>query len=103
MSPDYLSSQSSEVNSWNQRLRDAILPSANARRERLANHKGLSDMLGIPLKQKAGVPSTPINLRRKLVRPLPVVPATGYAPEPGISEEGYKHILAVIWHESRTY
>jgi len=99
----YLSSQSSEVDSWNQRLRDAILPSVNARRERLAKHKGLSDMLGIPLKQKAGVPPTPMNLPRKLVRPLPVVPATGYAPEPGISEEDYKHILAVIRHESRTY
>ena len=60
-------------------------------------------MLGIPLKQRAGAPSTPINLPRKLVRPLPALPAAGYAPEPGISEEDYKHILAVIRHESRTY
>ena len=99
----YLSSQGSEVNDWNNRLRDVILPSVNARRERLAKHKGLSDMLGIPLKQKAGALSTPINLPRKLVRPLPALPAAGYAPEPGISEEDYKHILAVIRHESRTY
>ena len=99
----YLTSQNSEVEHWNQRLRDAILPSVKARRERLEKHKGLSGMLGIPLKEKAGVPSTPLNLPRKLVRPLPVVPAAGFAPEPGISEEDYKHILAVIRHESRTY
>ncbi|MCR4297216.1 MAG: hypothetical protein NUV75_00475 [Gallionella sp.] len=57
----------------------------------------------IPLKQREGTPPVgPTNITRKLIRPLPPPPKTGYQAEPGITDEDYKHILSVIRHEGRT-
>lgn len=42
-------------------------------------------------------------VKRKLVRPLPPAPKGGYKPEPGITDDDYKHILSVIRHEGRTF
>lgn len=45
----------------------------------------------------------PLKIARKLIRPLPPPPKSGYKPEPGITEEDYAHILSVIRHEGRTF
>lgn len=45
----------------------------------------------------------PVKIARKLVRPLPPPPKSGYKPEPGITDEDYSHILSVIRHEGRTF
>jgi hypothetical protein len=77
---------------------------AQARKGRFEAQKGIQKMLGIPLKRREGVPSIePIPLTRQLVRPLPSVPQGGFPPDPGIAEEDYAHILAVIRHEGRTF
>ena len=61
-------------------------------------------MLGIPMKRRGDAPSVkPIRIERKLAKPLPPPPNSGYKAEPGISEPDYEHILSVIRHEGRTF
>jgi len=100
----YVQSQKQQVESFNAGLHGQILALVNVRRERLKKHECLKDLLGIPLKRKDGVPAIePVKIERKLVRPLPPPPKSGYKPEPGISDEDYSHILSVIRHEGRTF
>jgi len=100
----YVESQQKQVESFNAGLRAQILVVVSARRDRIQKHEGLKDILGIPLKRKDGAPAVePVKIARKLVRPLPPAPQSGYKPEPGITEEDYSHILSVIRHEGRTF
>lgn len=100
----YVNSQKTQVEQFNSTLRDKIRQAIAARKERIRVHDGVVDLLGIPLKRRGNVPSVrPIEIARKLVRPLPPPPKSGFKPEPGISEEDYEHILSVIRHEGRTF
>jgi hypothetical protein len=100
----YVQSQRQKLEGFNAGLHSKVLAAVSARRERIQRHEGLKDILGIPLKRKEGVPAIePVKIVRKLVRPLPPPPKSGYKPEPGITEEDYLHILSVIRHEGRTF
>ena len=100
----YLQSQKQQIEGFNAGLRPQVLASVSARRTRIQKHEGLNDIMGIPLKRKDGAPAfAPVKITRKLVRPLPPPPKSGYKPEPGITEEDYSHILSVIRHEGRTF
>ncbi len=100
----YVESQRTQIEQFNAGLTGPIKSAISARRERLKKNDGIKDLLGIPLKQREGTPSIePVKLTRKLVRPLPPPPKTGYQAEPGITDEDYKHILSVIRHEGRTF
>lgn len=100
----YVQSQKQQVDTFNAGLRGQIIDMVNARRERLTKHEGLKDLLGIPLRRKDGVPAIePVRIERKMVRPLPPPPKSGYKPEPGITDEDYSHILSVVRHEGRTF
>lgn len=100
----YLQSQKQQIEGFNAGLRAQVLAAVIARRDRIQKHEGLQDIMGIPLKRKEGVPAfAPVKIARKLVRPLPPPPKSGYKPEPGITEEDYSHILSVIRHEGRTF
>lgn len=100
----YLQSQKQQIEDFNAGLPSQVLASVSARRTRIQKHEGLNDIMGIPLKRKDGVPAfAPVKISRKLVRPLPPPPKSGYKPEPGITEEDYSHILSVIRHEGRTF
>lgn len=100
----YLQSQKQQIEGFNAGLRAQVLAAVSARRNRIQKHDGLQDIMGIPLKRKDGVPAfAPVKIAKKLVRPLPPPPKSGYKPEPGITEEDYSHILSVIRHEGRTF
>jgi len=100
----YIQSQGGQINGFNSSLHTQIFAAVNARRERIKKHDGLKDILGIPLKRKEGTPSfEPVEIKRKLVRPIPPLPKSGFKPEPGIIEEDYIHILSVIRHAGRTF
>lgn len=100
----YVDAQRKQIEQFNAGLTGPISAAVTARRERLKKNEGINDLLGIPLKQREGTPQVePIKLTRTLVRPLPPPPKTGYQPEPGITDEDYKHILSVIRHEGRTF
>lgn len=100
----YLNQQRQEIETFLKNLPDTVRQAIVARRKRLGAQQDIPDMLGIPLKKHPGAPAfKPINARRKLVRPLPPPPASGYKPELGIAEDTYDHILSVIRHEGRTF
>ena len=64
----------------------AVRAAIQNRRKRLLEQQGISDLLGIPLKKSVNAPQfLPIDTRRKVVRPLPPPPETGFKPEPGSS------------------
>ena len=100
----YVESSSSEVAGYNQQLRPKIEAAINSRKERISKTEGLAARLGLPLKRNPDAPNVePIKMPRKLVRPLPPPPNSGYKPEPGIEDESFEHILNVIRHEIATY
>lgn len=100
----HLEHQRRQIEQHNASLPNVIRQVVHARRARLQTHDGIAQALNIPLKRRDGAPEIrPIPVQRKLVRPLPPPPKSGYKPEPGITDEDYEHILSVIRHEGRTF
>ena len=101
---EYVEWSHKQVLEYNQGL-DGIARQAIAnRRERLNKHAGIAALLDIPLTTKERAPSiTPVKVEVRRPPPLPVPPKTGLAPEPGISDEIYEHILHFIRHQGRTF
>ena len=100
----YLKSQKQQVESFNASLPGYIQGAIKARKEKLKTFDGIIETLNIPLKRREGAPLIePIPIKRKLIRPLPPPPKSGFKPEPGIAVKDYEHILSVIRHEGRTF
>lgn len=98
----YVDSQLTQIAEFNAGLETAVRSAVRARRARIEKHTGLESLLGIPLARRDGAPeAAPIPMQRKLVRPLPPPPKSGYKPEPGITDADYDHILSVVRHEGR--
>lgn len=101
---DYLANQRRDVERHNTQLEGHIRREVQGRRERLEKQEGIAKLLDIPLKRRDGVPEMkPIRVQRRLVRPLPPSPKSGFKPEPGITDSDYEDILAIIRHEGRTF
>jgi hypothetical protein len=100
----YIDNQKGQIEQFNNNIRAKIQQYVNFRREILKKQNDIAEFLNIPLKRKDDVPSVkPIEVTRKLVRPLPPAPASGYKDEPGIHQNDYEHILSVIRHEGTTF
>ena len=100
----YLEGQRNDIEQFNKALPAQIQGAIASRRERLKKQEGLSDVLGIPMKQRQGSQSIePINVKEKIIKPLPPPPKTGWKPEPGIEEKHYQNILMIIRHQGRTF
>lgn len=100
----YVDAQREQVEQFNSSAPAKIREAIKARKVRLEKNEGIAQMMGIPLKQRDGAPSTkPIQIERKLVKPLPPPPKSEFKPEPGIADVDYEHILSVIRHEGRTF
>lgn len=101
---DHIENQTRQIEAFNANLPKHIQQAATARRERLKRHEGLSQVLDIPLKPREGVPSIePIRIEKKITKPLPPPPKSGFKPEPGITKELYEAILNITRHEGRTF
>lgn len=100
----FIENQSKEIETYNSGLEKKTHLAIRNRKERIKRHDGIIETIGIPLKKKSGIPEIrPINVRRKLIRPLPKPPKEGYNPEPGITEDDYEYILSIIRHEGKTF
>lgn len=100
----YINAQFSQIENYNNSLDSNIQNLVEARRERLNKHNGLANFLNIPLKRNNSAPNIqPINIKKKLAKPLPPSPKNGYTAEPGITSEDYEYILSVIRHEGATF
>lgn len=97
-----LDNQAKQIEQFHTRLPNKIREAIQKRRKHLEHHDTVRKTLNIPLKRREGTPSIePIQVKRKIVRPLPSVSSA--LPEPGIRDEDYEHILKVIRHEGRTF
>jgi len=100
----FLDSQKRQVEQFNNSVPGMIRSAIQARRNRLKKHEGIVELLGIPLKRRGDAPQIdPIPIKRRLVKPLPAPPKSGFKPEPGIADQDYEHILSVIRHVGRTF
>jgi hypothetical protein len=97
-----LGHQRSDIEANQLQLTQRIRVAISCRREKLTKHASIVQALNIPMRRRDGAPSfAPIQVKRKLVRPLP--PAANVPPQPGIRDEDYEHILNVIRHEGRSF
>jgi hypothetical protein len=100
----FAAASASDVQSYNEQLRQAIEGAINGRKERIQKTEGIASRLGLPLKRNPDAPDVrPIKVERKLVRPLPLIQVGSYEPEYGIDDDVYEHILSVIRHEIATF
>ena len=101
---EYVERSHNQVVGYNQSLPQLVQQAIASRRERLSKHADIAALLDIPLAAKAGAPSiTPVKVEIRRPPPLPVPPKTGLAPEPGLTDETYEHILHFIRHQGRTF
>jgi hypothetical protein len=98
----YIGHQQKDIEAAMQSLPGRVREAVTRRRKRLESHAAVRKVLNIPLRKRDGAPTLqPPPIQRKLVRPLPPVPAS--PPEYGIRDEDYEHILGVVRHEGRTF
>ena len=100
----YVGWSKSQVDAYNQSLPELVKRAVDFRREKLGKQNSISDILGIPLKQKNGTPNfEPIKVNKKITKPLPASPKEGFKPEPGITDADYKNILKLIRHSGISF
>ncbi len=101
---DHIGWQKDTLTQFNTSLPNRIRSLVEASKQRLAKHDKLADILNIPLRHSPNAPEMrPIQVQRRIIKPLPPPPASGYKQEWGILEQEYENILAIIRHEGRTF
>lgn len=96
--------QRQEIDQYNNMLPNTVRQAVEARRRRIDQHDKIAQVLDIPLKRKAGAPEiSPIQMKKKIITPLPPPPMGGFKPEPGIADQVYLNILKIMRHEGRTW
>lgn len=96
--------QLSMISSFNQALPDQIRVAVERRRTKIEKLQGLAGAFGIPMIKKSGMPEfRPIEVAKRLPRPLPRPPTTGFKPEPAIAEPIYDELLAIIRHAGASF
>jgi hypothetical protein len=93
-----------QIERHNQAIPGLIDRAITQRRSRLGKHSEIAALLDIPLATRANAPSiVPVKLEIRRPSALPVPPRSGLAPEPGISDSTFEHILHFIRHQGRTF
>lgn len=74
------------------------------RRREMEKLQGLTAAFNIPMVKKPGMPEfKPIEMAKRITRPLPRPPAAGYKPEPAITNETYETLLGIIRHTGASF
>lgn len=99
-----LNTQKSIIENNNKSATEKIRQQIRHRKDSLKKHDGIAELLNIPLKRRHDAPSfIPVDVKRKLIKPLPPPPGSEYEPELGIEIPDYEHILSVIRHACKTF
>jgi len=99
-----LKAQRAEIERRNAEIEPIARETIRQRREALKNNEGIAAALRMPLTHRDGIPEVvPLQLRRRLKRPLPSPLPTGVSPEPGLEDGDFEHILSVVRHVGRTF
>jgi hypothetical protein len=101
---EYVDRAHKQVVAYNDSLPNLVQQAVNHRRERLGWHDDIAALLDIPLATKPSAPSiAPVKVEIRGPPALPVPPKMGLAPEPGIKDETFEHVLRFIRHQGRTF
>lgn len=93
-----------QIEEYNSRLEVDLTQAIAARREGIARHANLAELLNIPLAPRPDAPAIePVRLEVRHPPALPIPPREGVRPEPGIRAEDFELILSFIRHQGRTY
>jgi hypothetical protein len=85
-------------------LPTSIRAAIDQRRGQIEKMQGLTAAFDIPLIRKSGMPEfKPIEVTRKIPRPLPRAPTTGYKPEPAITDQLFEDILGIVRHAGASF
>jgi hypothetical protein len=99
-----IEAQRQYIDAFNTQLPELARQAIQARRARLARHEKILEHLDIPIQRRPGEPTIqPIQVKRRIVTTLPAPPKAGFKPEPGISDDDFENILAVIRHGGRSF
>ncbi len=99
-----IASQGHLLGHYNNEIRGRARSVVDQRRAELQRLEGLASSFNIPMVKKPGMPEfTPIEVVKRIPRPLPRPPAAGYKPEPAISNETYDQLLAIIRHAGASF
>lgn len=99
-----IAAQAQMLAQHSQALPAQVRAAVERRRAEVDKLQGLAAAFDIPLVKKAGMPEfRPIEVSRKVPRPLPRPPVAGYKPEPAISDQNYEDILGIIRHAGATF
>lgn len=92
------------LDQFNSKLADAARAAVRARRNRLARHDKILEHLSIPVQKRPGEPTIqPIPVTKRIITTLPPPPQGGFKAEPGITDDVFDGILAVVRHGGRSF
>jgi hypothetical protein len=99
-----IQAQAGMLAAYHNELPTLIRNAVDRRRGELEKLNVLTSAFNIPLVKKSGMPEfRPIEVARKISRPLPRPPAAGFKPEPAINNETYEDILSIIRHAGASF
>ena len=100
----YLGWQEQLLVGFERDLPTQVRAAVESRRAQIGQLQTLASAFNIPLVKKEGMPDfRPIEVHRKIAKPLPRPPSTGYAAEPAIASEVYEDLLAIIRHAGASF
>lgn len=99
-----LASQKQLVDQYHGTIPGRILSTIEHRRAEVQKLHGLTSAFNIPMVKKPGMPEfRPIEVAKRVNRPLPRPPATGYKPEPAITTELYEDLIGIMRHTGASF
>ncbi len=99
-----IASQKQLLDQHHNRIPGELRSAIEHRRAEIEKLHGLTSAFNIPMVKKSGMPEfKPIEVAKRIVRPLPRPPAAGYKPEPAITSETYEELLAIIRHAGASF
>jgi hypothetical protein len=99
-----ISSQKQLLDQYHSRIPGQVRSIIEQRRVEVEKLHGLTSAFDIPMVKKSGMPEfKPIEVAKRITRPLPRPPAAGYKPEPAITNETYEELLAIIRHAGASF
>lgn len=99
-----ITSQKLLLESYHSRMPGHVRSIIEHRRAEVEKLHGLTSAFNIPMVKKSGMPEfKPIEVAKRMMRPLPRPPVAGYKPEPAIKSETYEELLAIIRHAGASF
>lgn len=100
----FIAAQKQLLDEYHSRIPRQVRSTIEHRRAEVERLHGLASAFNIPMVKKSGMPEfKPIEVAKRISRPLPRPPAAGYKPEPAITNETYEELLAIIRHAGASF